>query len=148
MITIAIDPGAKGAIAYRMGNVARAMRCPDNEVEMSQLITTLRDVDECRAIIEEVSAMPGNGAVGMFHFGRNFGGWLGILSASGVSHKLVKPMKWQKFIPGLPHGKEVKKERKDALKAYSARLYPGLRVTLVNADALAMLDVFAKVWEE
>jgi len=33
-----------------------------------------------------------------------------------------------------------------ALKEYAQQRYPNIKVTLVNADALAMLSIFDKLW--
>ena len=69
---------------------------------------------------------------------RNFGFLLGVLSTIEVRTVLVKPQKWQKGIPGL-EGKKGP-DRKRALKDQAARLFPDVKVTLANCDALLIAE--------
>jgi len=147
MIKMTIDPGAKGALCFLDGDRIGSTKCPETITERASLIVDLVSLHgsaNIRCIIECVHAMPGNGATGMFHFGENYGAWRGILSALGVSYIEVPPQKWQKLIGNLPSEKH---DRKVALKEFSQQRYPNIKVTLDNADALAMLTVFDKLWQ-
>mgnify|MGYP000483513597 CR=1 FL=1 len=140
---IAIDPGKTGAVAVQLDGQVYAEKCPDNETEMSDIIRdAVNQADSVFCIIEAVGSRPQNGVKSMFTFGRNYGAWLGILSAMKVPYLAVRPQKWQKQIDGLPR---EKKARKNALKAYAAARYPHISVTLANADALAMLTIIEEV---
>lgn len=48
------------------------------------------------AVIESVSAMPGQGVSSVFAFGRGLGIWEGILSALQVPYTKVHPATWKK----------------------------------------------------
>jgi crossover junction endodeoxyribonuclease RuvC len=140
---ITIDPGKSGAVAISYNGKVYAENCPDNEAEMTEILSdAIRESKDCFCLIEKVGAMPGNGSVSMFSFGRNYGAWLGILSALQIPYQTVTPQKWQKAVGCMP---KDKKARKNRIKAYSAALYPHVKVTLANADALAMLSVIDKV---
>lgn len=73
--------------------------------------------------IEKVSAMPGNGGVSMFNFGRSFGVLLGVVQALRVPHVLISPATWTKEVhAGLSKDLDPKERSKIILK----RLYPNL----------------------
>jgi len=50
-----------------------------------------------KVIIENVSAMPGQGVTSMFNFGQSFGVLKGICSAMQLSMYFVRPAKWKKY---------------------------------------------------
>jgi len=147
MLKITIDPGASGAVAC-MDNagILSVEKCHETISERADFIREMvasYGSANIQCIIESVHAMPGNGATSMFSFGENFGAWRGILSALGVSYIEITPQKWQKIVGNLPKDKH---DRKVALKEYAQQRYPNIKVTLVNADALAMLSIFDKLW--
>jgi hypothetical protein len=61
------------------------------------------------AAIEKVSSRTGQGVVGVFTFGQNFGHWLGILEALKLPHILVTPQTWQKAVLDFQVAKEPPK---------------------------------------
>ena len=139
---IAIDTGKGGAIAvnYNNGESVVSFNFPDTEHELADIFHNIiaNSSGEMFCILEKVNAMPGQGVVSMFSFGQNFGMYKGTLASLKIPFKLIRPLQWQKVVGGLP---KDKKDRKNAIKAYSQNLYPHLRATLKNADALAMLSV-------
>ena len=68
-----------------------------NEYDVMAIAKTLRHLEHktVYAYLERVSAMPGNGAVSMFHFGEGFGVWKGILGTLGFKLELVSPVTWK-----------------------------------------------------
>ena len=48
-------------------------------------------------IIEQVSAMPGQGVTSMFNFGQSYGVLKGIFSAMQIPMDFVSPVKWKKY---------------------------------------------------
>ena len=48
-------------------------------------------------MIEQVSAMPGQGVTSMFNFGQSFGILKGICSAMQLPIYFVRPAKWKKY---------------------------------------------------
>lgn len=144
MTVIAIDPGRSGGIAVKWprGDV-EAFRMPETVHDMAALFRELSGLpdDECRAVLENVHSMPHDGTSSAFAFGRNFGQIEGILAALAIPYELVAPTGWMKRVGSLP---KVKAERKRALKAFAQRTYPNLKITLMTADALALLAVTTK----
>ena len=70
-----------------------------------------------RVIIEQVSAMPGQGVTSMFNFGQSFGILKGICSAMQLPMFFVRPAKWKKYF-GL-----IKSE-KDASRTKAIEMFP------------------------
>ena len=150
MITIAIDPGASGGIAVhdhtdiiRRGGFVGAHNMPETERDLTELLKDLtHDHGSAKAFVEEVGGYIGRPQPGsaMFKFGRNFGYILGTLSALDIPVTLIKPQKWQKQL-GLGTSKGMTKTQwKNKLKAEAQRRHPKLKVTLMTADALLILD--------
>ena len=48
-----------------------------------------------RVVIEQVSAMPGQGVTSMFNFGQSFGILKGIFSSMQLPMYFVRPAKWK-----------------------------------------------------
>lgn len=63
--------------------------------------------DNSKIIIEDVSAMPGQGVTSMFTFGKNYGILLSIIALKGAEVHTVRPAKWQKHF-GLTMSKNDK----------------------------------------
>ena len=144
-LTIAIDPGLSGGIAYkRDGQPAQAIAMPSTE---GDLVNVLRDLTSSAgdvvAYVELVGGYVGKAqpASSAFKFGRNFGFILGVLQAQAVRVELVRPAKWQQGLGlGSASGCASKTEWKNKLKACAQRLHPHLRPTLATADAILILD--------
>jgi hypothetical protein len=145
MLTIAIDPGLSGGIAYQLDDQpAQAVPMPSTEGDLVDLLRTLTaDSEQAVAFVEEVGgyigkAQPGSSA---FKFGRNFGFILGALQTLNVRLELVRPQRWQKSLGlGTASGCASKTEWKNKLKGAAQRLYPQLKPTLATSDALLILD--------
>ena len=56
-----------------------------------------RERENIRVVIEQVSAMPGQGVTSMFNFGQSFGILKGICSAMQLPMYFVRPAKWKKY---------------------------------------------------
>lgn len=154
MILLAIDPGAKGAYAIQLGS------CPDRAEGVhpfsseSDFCDTMRWLAEHArekregiiCYLEQVGGYVGQAQPGsaMFKFGRNFGFILGVCQALGMRIELVRPQVWQKCYPTKTKKTENGAQHKRELKDHAARLYPGEKVTLGNADALLILDYAKK----
>ena len=70
-----------------------------------------------RVVIEQVSAMPGQGVTSMFNFGQSFGILKGICSAMQLPMYFIRPAKWKKYF-GL-----IKSE-KDASRTKAIEMFP------------------------
>ena len=53
--------------------------------------------EDVKVVIEQVSAMPGQGVTSMFNFGQSFGVLKGICSAMQLPMYFVRPAKWKKY---------------------------------------------------
>ena len=85
----------------------------------NEISTKIRGIEKqnLRVIIEQVSAMPGQGVTSMFNFGQSFGILKGICSAMQLPMYFVRPAKWKKYF-GL-----IKSE-KDASRTKAIELFP------------------------
>ncbi len=111
-IYIGIDPGVTGAIAiiYAPGDMS-VYDFEDGDV-LSELIQI--SGTPCKAVIEKVSSMPGQGVSSTFKFGTNFGQWIGRLEALGIPFDFVTPQKWKKaMFDSMPKSnvKEMSRDR-------------------------------------
>lgn len=139
---ITIDPGQSGAVAWKTNEgIVEYYNAPYSASELCDVLRGLRFIDkDLICYIEQVHSFPGQGVSSTFKFGEGFGISQGILTGLAIPFQMVTPQKWMKQIPCLPADKIA---RKNAIKEYSQRLFPNLKVTLKNADALAMLSVMA-----
>lgn len=114
---IGIDPGANGAVAIldnKTGDLVQVFDMPSVEITIGgknkkrvapYLLTEelrLYNVHGTRAIVENVSAMPGQGVTSMFAFGHAFGLALGVLAGMGITADLVTPAKWKRDLKVNP----------------------------------------------
>jgi len=105
MLVVGIDPGATGALAFiddRDGLMAvydmptTKNKQGKNLVNATLLAQLLRVEQPKKAIIERVSAMPGQGVTSMFNFGMGYGVVLGVIASLGIPHELVTPQTWKR----------------------------------------------------
>ena len=66
---------------------------------------------DIRVIIEQVSAMPGQGVTSMFNFGQSFGILKGICSAMQLPMYFVRPAKWKKYFNLINSEKDASRTR-------------------------------------
>jgi len=156
MLIIGIDPGISGAICFfEDGQVKemidmpvmadgkknkRQVNGPQIYNEISKRINQLAKKD-IAVVIEQVSAMPGQGVTSMFNFGQSFGALKGICSAMQLSMFFVRPAKWKKYF-GL-----IKTE-KDASRTKVIEIFPYISSELSRkkdsnkADAVLIASFF------
>jgi hypothetical protein len=99
---LGVDPGKTGAVAL--------VRYPDIRIfDWDGVMNTSAKIREWQArfeiagaYLEDVHAMPNDGNVSAFRFGRNRGAWEGILCALQIQVKTVSPKQWRKglYLPG------------------------------------------------
>ena len=131
-----IDPGAFGAVAI-LDKDSRELVIIDmptlkvkrgprvvNQVDAHMLADALRPhVDsETKALIEKVSAMPGNGVASMFSFGRAAGIVEGVLAGLSVPFELIPPATWIKAMRTFG-GKDGSRQRAQELFPDYAHLF-------------------------
>jgi len=84
--------------------------------EISSRITN-RNKEDIKVIIEQVSAMPGQGVTSMFNFGQSFGILKGICSAMQLPMYFVRPTKWKKYF-------NLINSEKDASRTKAIEVFP------------------------
>ena len=131
MLIIGIDPGISGSICFfEDGKILEVIEMPvmtegkknKKQVNGSQIYNEFlkrinNKSDQIRVVIEQVSAMPGQGVTSMFNFGQSYGILKGICSAMQLSMHFVRPAKWKKYF-GL-----IKSE-KDASRTKVIEIFP------------------------
>ena len=132
MLIIGIDPGISGSICFfKDGNIIDVIEMPTmaegkknkRQVNGAQIYNEICnrvnkiDKQNIRVIIEQVSAMPGQGVTSMFNFGQSFGILKGICSAMQLPVYFIRPAKWKKYF-GLINSE------KDASSTRAIEIFP------------------------
>ena len=132
MLIIGIDPGISGSICFfESGKILDVVEMPTmtdgkknkRQVNGAQIYNEIlkrinkNDKQNVRVIIEQVSAMPGQGVTSMFNFGQSFGILKGICSAMQLPMYFVRPAKWKKYY-GLINSE------KDASRTRAIEMFP------------------------
>ena len=142
MITIGIDPGKGGGIAFiNKDQIIEMYKCPNTIPEMAELLEPYKlswDSNiKVTAYIEQVHAFPTDGRSSAFKFGVNYGIWQGLLGANKIETKFIAPQVWMKSLE-LPKNKvERKREIKRVAQAViDAQGHLNKKVTLHTSDAI------------
>ena len=140
---IGIDPGASGGLAMLHGDHACAIKMPQTEKDIWDWMANVAHLGPV-AVIEKVSAMPGQGVTSMFTFGKGYGSLRMALIGNGIPFEEVTPQKWQKALGlGGRAASGSKTAFKNHLKGKAQQYFPKLKVTLATSDAL-LLAVYCK----
>ena len=137
---IGIDPGASGAIAWIDSEGAHSSNLKNmTERDVFDLLTEIRiNATEVKAIIEAVHSMPGQGVASSFKFGMSYGGLRMALIGACIPFETITPAKWQGTMKCRTKGdKNVTKKR-------AQELFPALKITHANADALLLAELCRK----
>ncbi len=135
---ITIDPGTSGGFVLRHTNSGGISPHPFVSFDQVVSVVELMDRDALTAVIETVHASPIMGTSSAFKFGENYGQWLGVLRALGVTTYGVRPQEWQY---GLPIASDMKgPSRKTALRRLADSRHLGFGITLATCDAVLMSD--------
>ena len=126
MLVIGIDPGISGSICFfQDGKINDVVEMPimiegkknKKQVNGSQIYNEISDrikkieKKNIKVVIEQVSAMPGQGVTSMFNFGQSFGILKGICSAMQLPMYFVRPAKWKKYFNLLNSEKDASRTR-------------------------------------
>lgn len=132
---IAVDPGANGGIAYDTENGVQCVKMPGTIRDLLIAIEELREAHSV-AVVERVGQhRAGNSASASVTFARHCGHLDMAFEAAGFDVVTVTPQQWQKVFHPLSKDKRT---RKNQIKEKVASLFPHIKVTLWNADALAL----------
>jgi crossover junction endodeoxyribonuclease RuvC len=126
MLIIGIDPGISGSICFLQdGKIVEVVEMPTmtegkknkKQVNGSQIVNEIlekiKELDkrEIKVVIEQVSAMPGQGVTSMFNFGQSFGILKGICSSMQLPMYFVRPAKWKKYFNLINSEKDASRTR-------------------------------------
>ena len=162
MLIIGIDPGISGSICFfEDGKIIDVLEMPTmiegkknkRQVNGSQIYNEISkriskfENHKIRVVIEQVSAMPGQGVTSMFNFGQSFGILKGICSSMQLPMYFVRPAKWKKYFNLL-------KTEKEASRTKAIEIFPQISHMLskkkdVNkADAILIASFFDNTYHQ
>ncbi len=161
MLIIGIDPGINGSICFFKNNkIQEVIEMPTmtegkknkKQVNGSQIYNEiLKRVGEIekqniRVVIEQVSAMPGQGVTSMFNFGQSFGILKGICSAMQLPMYFVRPAKWKKYF-GLINSEKGASRTKaiEMFPYYSSNL--SKKKDINKADAILIASFYNETYK-
>ena len=145
MVILGCDPGQTGAIAAYDGTIITGLidmptmtrlHGSGRQVDPYTLATEILDLCGGRnatAVIEAVSAMPGQGVSSMFRFGESVGVVLGVLGALQVPVRMVTPARWKRTAGIL--GRD-----KDAARTLAIQLHPEVADQLARKKDIGRAD--------
>ena len=159
MLIIAIDPGINGAICFfENGEVKDVIEMPTmaegkknkRQVNGHQMYNELSsrikkyNIQNINVVVEQVSAMPGQGVTSMFNFGQSFGVIKGICAAMQLPIFFVRPTKWKKYF-------ELINTQKDASRTKAIEMFPKIssnlskKKDLNKADAILIASFYENI---
>ena len=161
MLIIGIDPGISGSICFfEDGEIKDVIDMPTmtegkknkKQVNGSQIFNEISkritDLDKIniKVVIEQVSAMPGQGVTSMFNFGQSFGILKGICASMQLSMHFVRPAKWKKYF-------NLINSEKDASRTKAIEIFPYFSENLSKkkdsnkADAILIASFFYETYK-
>ena len=161
MLIIGIDPGISGSICFlEDGIIKDVLEMPTmtegkknkKQVNGSQIFneislrTKTYEKKNIKVVIEQVSAMPGQGVTSMFNFGQSFGILKGICSAMQLPIYFVRPAKWKKYF-------NLINSEKDASRTRAIEIFPYFSSNLSKkkdsnkADAILIASYFHETYK-
>ena len=162
MLVIGIDPGISGSICFfQDGKIIDVVEMPTmiegkknkKQVNGSQIFNEITerikkiDKKDIKVVIEQVSAMPGQGVTSMFNFGQSYGILKGMCSAMQLPMYFVRPAKWKKYF-GLINSE------KDASRTKAIEIFPYFSSNLSKkkdsnkADAILIASYYYETFKE
>ena len=155
-VTIGIDPGLSGAVAFlphdgiaqpwvedmpvtghsKTGFVKRAV----DVVALAKMLEPFGISGQGRVFLERVNAFPGQGVGSMFSLGMSFWGVAGVVAACGMPLHLVEPKDWK--------AKFRLQADKEMARALASRYYPGCTLTAKKHHGRAEALLIARYGKE
>ena len=161
MLIIGIDPGISGSICFfEDGKIIDIIEMPNmaegkknkKQVNGAQIFNEISlriknfSKADIRVVIEQVSAMPGQGVTSMFNFGQSFGVLKGVCSAMQLPVYFVRPAKWKKYF-------NLINSEKDASRTKAIEAFPYISSQLSRkkdankADAILLASFFYETYK-
>ena len=161
MLIIGIDPGISGSICFfKDGKILDVIEMPSmtdgkknkRQVNAAQIYHEISnkiknyEKKDIKVIIEQVSAMPGQGVTSMFNFGQSFGVLKGVCASMQLSVYFVRPAKWKKYF-------NLINSEKDASRTKAIEIFPYFSDKLSKkkdgnkADAILLASFFYETYK-
>ena len=161
MLIIGIDPGLSGSICFLIdGKILDVIEMPTmtegkknkRQVNGSQVFNEITkrtkeyQKNQVRVVIEQVSAMPGQGVTSMFNFGQSFGVLKGVCTAMQLPMYFVRPAKWKKYF-------NLINSEKDASRTRAIEIFPSFSSSLSKkkdsnkADAILIASFYHETYK-
>ena len=161
MLIIGIDPGLSGAICFfEDGEIKDVIDMPTmasgnknkKQINGSQIYNEISlrvqnyKSENINVVVEQVSAMPGQGVTSMFNFGQSFGILKGICSSMQLSMYFVRPAKWKKYY-------NLINTQKDASRTRAIEIFPYFSSQLSKkkdsnkADAILIANFYYETYK-
>ena len=161
MLIIGIDPGISGSICFfEDGKILDVVEMPTmtegkknkRQVNGSQVYNEISqrikkiDKKDIKVVIEQVSAMPGQGVTSMFNFGQSFGILKGMCSAMKLPMYFIRPVKWKKYF-------NLINSEKDASRTKAIEIFPYFSTHLSKkkdsnkADAILIASFYYETYK-
>ena len=156
MLVIGIDPGLSGSICFLIdGKILDVIEMPTmaegkknkRQINGPQVFNEITkrtkeyQKNQVRVVIEQVSAMPGQGVTSMFNFGQSFGVLKGVCTAMQLPMYFVRPAKWKKYF-------NLINSEKDASRTRAIEIFPSFSSSLSKkkdsnkADAILIASFY------
>lgn len=147
---IGIDPGASGGIAvYRLNTPLKAVKMPKDINDFKEFLEYWQSIGKPIVFIEKLSIRPDdimmNGEKAnmgkMFRIQKMTGNYEALkttMQIIGMPYVMVHPMKWQNGLKLRIKGEE-KADRKKRYKDVAQNIYPEVKATMWNCDALLIM---------
>ena len=147
---LGIDPGLDGALALYAPGALEVLPMPTHTITVNQkkkraldlaALATWFDLNRNRvrhAVIENPSAMPGQGVTSSFNFGFNCGVMQSMVAASVIPYTLVRPAVWKREM-GLTADKDATRRTASQLMPAFAHLWPRVKDDGIAEAALLAL---------
>ena len=161
MLIIGIDPGISGSLCFfEDGKIIDVVEMPSmaegkkNKRQVNgaqiynEIFSRIKNFEkkDIKVVIEQVSAMPGQGVTSMFNFGQSFGALKGICSAMQLPMYFVRPAKWKKYF-------NLINSEKDASRTKVIQIFPYISSQLSRkkdankADAILIASFFYETYQ-
>ena len=156
MYIISIDPGISGAICFfENGQILDVIDMPTmadgkknkRQVNGSQIYNEIKlrveyvEKKDIFVVIEQVSAMPGQGVTSMFNFGQSFGVIKGICAAMQLPMYFVRPAKWKKYFNLIKTEKQASRTKViEIFPQFSSKL--SKKKDINEADSILIASFF------
>ena len=161
MLIIGIDPGISGSICFFEDNkIIDVVEMPTmaegkknkRQVNGSQIYNEISkrinksEKNNIRVVIEQVSAMPGQGVTSMFNFGQSFGILKGICSAMQIPMYFVRPAKWKKYFNLINSEKDASRTKAIEIFPYFSQ-YLSRKKDSNKADAILISSFYYETYK-